>query len=154
MCHIQIIPFKEAFAQQTLSLMKSSNDIDHHTDYTLWQASHFDRELFFIALVGNRVVGYIFGRSIDDGVLLWQIAVDKTQQGKGIGKNLVASLINSAKHKNVRAITTTISADNHSSKATIFSAAKACGLSTHKVGMTSDFGGAMKKEIIYELLFD
>ncbi len=153
MSNIQITPFNERFAQQTLTLMRSSNEIDHHTDYTLWQASHFDADLFFIALADQQVIGYIFGRSVNDGILLWQIAVDKKEQGKGVGKKLVSSLITSAKQKNVNAIVTTISVDNHSSKAAIFSAAKSCGLSTRKVGMTSDFGGTMKKEVIYELLF-
>lgn len=154
MCNIQIIPFKEAYANNVLNLMRSSNNIDHHTEYTLWQIAHFDPDLFFIALVDNRMVGYLFGRSTKESVFLWQMAVDKKNRGKGIGKKLVLALINSANKNKFSSIITTVTPDNLSSKATIFSAVKSCGLSINTVGTTSNFGGAMKKEVIYEIKFN
>tara|TARA_R110001583_G_scaffold158239_1_gene310197 strand:+ start:2917 stop:3414 length:498 start_codon:yes stop_codon:yes gene_type:complete len=151
---IQIVPFKEEYASKVLKLMRSSSGIDHHTDYTLWQAAHFDPELFFIALVDNCIAGYLFGRSTKESVLLWQIAVDTNNCGKGIGKKLVSALIYSAKKNNFRSIITTITPDNIASKVTISSAAKSCGFCMIDVGMTSDFGGSMAKEIIYEIKFN
>lgn len=151
MSNITIIPFKEEYANKVLKLMRSSCDIDHHTDYTLWQAAHFDPTLFFIALIDNRIAGYLFGRNTGDSAFLWQMAVDTKEHGKGIGKKLVSEFILSAKTNNYRSIITSISPDNVASKATISSAATSCGLSLKKSGMTSSFGGCMKKEIIYEI---
>lgn len=148
---IQIVPFKEEYASKVLKLMRSSSGIDHHTDYTLWQAAHFDPELFFIALVDNRIAGYLFGRSTKESVLLWQIAVDTKDRGKGIGKKLVSALISSAKKNDFRSIITTITPDNIASKVTISAAAKSSGFSMNEVGITSSFGGSMKKETIYEI---
>jgi L-2,4-diaminobutyric acid acetyltransferase len=148
---IQIVPFKEVYASKVLKLMRSSSGIDHHTDYTLWQAAHFDPELFFIALDDNRIAGYLFGRNIKESALLWQIAVDTKDRGKGIGKKLVSALIFSAKKNDFRSIITTITPDNIASKVTISSAAKSSGFSMNEVGITSSFGGSMKKEIIYEI---
>ena len=154
MSKIQIIPFKEEYANKVLKLMHSSNGIDHHTDYTLWQAAHFDPDLFFIALVDNQIAGYLFGRKTRDSVFLWQMVVDKKERGKGIGKKLVSAFIFSAKKNKFRSIITTITPDNLASKATISSAAKSCGFSINEAGMTSSFGGCMKKEIIYEIKFN
>jgi L-2,4-diaminobutyric acid acetyltransferase len=154
MSNIQVVPFKEEYASKVLKLMRSSGGIDHHTDYTLWQAAYFDPELFFTALVDKRIAGYLFGRSTKDSILLWQIAVDRKERGKGIGKKLVSALIHYAKNNNFSSIITTITPDNIASKVTISSAAKSCGFCLIDVGMTSDFGGSMAKEIIYEIKFN
>jgi L-amino acid N-acyltransferase YncA len=93
----------------------------------------------------------LFGRNIKESALLWQISVDTKDRGKGIGKKLVSALIFSAKKNDFRSIITTITPDNIASKVTISSAAKSSGFSMNEVGITSSFGGSMKKEIIYEI---
>ena len=54
---------------------------------------------------GNEIVG--FGRALSDGVyrgVLWDIVIDKNHQGKGFGKLIVKSLLNSKKIKNTKKI--------------------------------------------------
>ncbi|TPH13424.1 GNAT family N-acetyltransferase [Litorilituus lipolyticus] len=151
MSQIEIVLFKEEYANSVLELMHSTPEVDHHTDYTLWQAAYFDPGLFFVALKNNLVVGYLFGRNSHDSVLLWQFAVSKAYQGSGIGKKLVSAFILSAKTQQYRKIFTTITKENNASKAAIYSAAKQHGLLVSEVGETSNFGGKMKPEKIFKI---
>ena len=53
--------------------------------------------------VGGEIVG--FGRALTDGIyrgVLWDIVIDQNYQGKGFGKLIVKSLLNSKKIKNTK----------------------------------------------------
>ena len=53
--------------------------------------------------VGQEIVG--FGRALTDGIyrgVLWDIVIDQNYQGKGFGKLIVKSLLNSKKIKNTK----------------------------------------------------
>ncbi len=55
--------------------------------------------------VGNEIVG--FGRALSDGMyraVLWDIVIDNSHQGKGYGKIIVQSLLNSSKVKHAKKI--------------------------------------------------
>ncbi len=55
--------------------------------------------------VDNEIVG--FGRALSDGVyrgVLWDIVIDKKHQGKGFGKLIIKSILNSKKIKNTEKI--------------------------------------------------
>jgi len=151
MSQIEIVLFKEEYANSVLELMHSTPEVDHHTDYTLWQAAYLDPGLFFVALSNSQVVGYLFGRSCHDSAFLWQFAVAKNQQGKGVGRRLASAFILSAKTQQYRAIITTIAESNIASKAAIESAAKVHHLTLVENGETSTFGGNMKTEKIFKV---
>ena len=55
--------------------------------------------------VGSQIVG--FGRALSDGIyrgVLWDIVIDKNHQGKGYGKLIVKTLLNSPKLKNTKKV--------------------------------------------------
>ena len=55
--------------------------------------------------IGSQIVG--FGRAISDGIyrgVLWDIVIDKNHQGKGYGKLIVKTLLNSRKIKNTKKV--------------------------------------------------
>ena len=55
--------------------------------------------------VGNEIVG--FGRALTDGIyrgVLWDVVIAENHQGKGYGKLIVDSLLNSKKIKNTQKI--------------------------------------------------
>ena len=55
--------------------------------------------------VGSQIVG--FGRALSDGVyraVLWDVVIDQKHQGKGYGKLIVESLLNTNKIKSSKKI--------------------------------------------------
>ena len=55
--------------------------------------------------VGSQIVG--FGRALSDGIyrgVLWDIVIDKNHQGKGYGKLIVKTLLNSPKLKKTKKV--------------------------------------------------
>ena len=55
--------------------------------------------------VGKEIVG--FGRALSDGIyrgVLWDIVIDKNHQGKGYGKLIVKTLLNSPKLKKTKKV--------------------------------------------------
>ena len=55
--------------------------------------------------VGSQIVG--FGRALSDGIyrgVLWDIVIDKNHQGKGYGKLIVKTLLNSPKLKHTKKV--------------------------------------------------
>jgi len=55
--------------------------------------------------IGDEIVG--FGRALSDGIyrgVLWDVVIHKQHQGKGFGRMLVKSLLNSKKIKNTKKI--------------------------------------------------
>ena len=55
--------------------------------------------------VGSEIVG--FGRALSDGIyrgVLWDIVIDKNHQGKGYGKLIVKTLLNSPKLKHTKKV--------------------------------------------------
>ena len=55
--------------------------------------------------VGSQIVG--FGRALSDGIyrgVLWDIVIDKNHQGKGYGKLIVKTILNSPKLKNTKKV--------------------------------------------------
>ena len=55
--------------------------------------------------VGKEIVG--FGRALTDGIyrgVLWDIVIDKNHQGKGYGKLIVKTLLNSPKLKQTKKV--------------------------------------------------
>ena len=55
--------------------------------------------------IGSKIVG--FGRALSDGIyrgVLWDIVIDKNHQGKGYGKLIVKTLLNSPKLKHTKKV--------------------------------------------------
>ncbi|WP_163934196.1 GNAT family N-acetyltransferase [Paraferrimonas sp. SM1919] len=146
---LKITPFSQDMAAELLALMHSSDTIDHHNSYTLWQAAQFDGDLFLTAQLNGQMVGYIFGRQTSNGVLLWQICVAKSQQNKGIGMSLATAFCKAAQVKGIEQIQLTITPDNQASKSLFTQLADHLGWNFEQQGVTGTFANTMKNEDIY-----
>ncbi|MBL4595125.1 MAG: GNAT family N-acetyltransferase [Robiginitomaculum sp.] len=143
--------FSESKAQAVINLMCSTQSIDHHTEYTLWQAATFDPDFFWVANHGGKLAGYVFGRMVDSEAFLWQVAVSKEKRKKGVGRALIDAFFREAKSKKATAILTTITADNTASEGLIGSVAKQYEKNMVLSGATGTFGGTMSEENFYRI---
>lgn len=73
----------------------------------LWWIESFIREkqVFYVAVEDNRVIGYILGERTSGNVgLMWMITVTEEFRGKGIGKKLLFEFENECRKRNLKAI--------------------------------------------------
>ncbi|MBM7771516.1 diaminobutyrate acetyltransferase [Actinokineospora baliensis] len=99
-----------------------SLDLNSSYAYLLWCRDFADTSA--VALVEGRPVGFVIGfvrPAAPDTVVVWQIAVDGGQRGKGLAGRLLDHLLDRLAPRGVRHLETTITADNTASIA-LFSA--------------------------------
>ncbi|GAA2968816.1 diaminobutyrate acetyltransferase [Actinokineospora diospyrosa] len=99
-----------------------SLDLNSSYAYLLWCRDFADTSA--VALVDGRPVGFVIGfvrPAAPDTVVVWQIAVDGGQRGKGLAAKLLDHLLDRLAPRGVRHLETTITADNAASIA-LFSA--------------------------------
>ncbi len=103
-------------------------DVNSSYAYLLWCRDFAGTSV--VAEVDGRVVGYVIGfvrPQAPDTVFVWQIAVDRSQRGRGIAAELLHTLLNSVAAQGVSVLETTISPDNAGSIALFTSVARARG---------------------------
>ncbi len=103
-------------------------DVNSSYAYLLWCRDFAGTSV--VAELDGRVVGYVIGfvrPQAPDTVFVWQIAVDRSQRGRGIGAELLHTLLNSVAAQGVSVLETTISPDNAGSIALFTSVAQARG---------------------------
>lgn len=91
-------------------------DLNSSYAYLLWCRDFAGTSL--VARVGGRVVGFVIGftRPTEPGtVVVWQIAVDAEQRGRGLAAALLDGLAAMLAPRGVRTVETTISPDNAAS---------------------------------------
>jgi len=101
-------------------LVKATGRLDLNSAYLyLLLAKHF-ADTCVVAVHGERLVGFASGYrppSQPDTIFLWQIGVDPTVQGQGLGRRLLRAFMHSPGARGVRWLETTISPDNTASQA-------------------------------------
>ncbi|MEV6324039.1 diaminobutyrate acetyltransferase [Nocardia sp. NPDC051787] len=103
-------------------------DVNSSYAYLLWCRDFAGTSV--VAELDGRVVGYVIGYvrpQAPDTVFVWQVAVDHSQRGRGIGAELLHTLLNSVAARGVSVLETTISPDNAGSIAMFASVARARG---------------------------
>ncbi|MFF7940965.1 diaminobutyrate acetyltransferase [Nocardia gamkensis] len=103
-------------------------DLNSSYAYLMWCRDFAGTSV--VAELDGRVVGYVIGfvrPQAPDTVFVWQIAVDRSQRGRGIGAELLHTLLNSVAAQGVSVLETTISPDNGGSIALFTSVAAARG---------------------------
>ncbi|SES07039.1 diaminobutyrate acetyltransferase [Actinokineospora terrae] len=91
-------------------------DLNSSYAYLLWCRDFADTSA--VAVVEGRPVGFVIGfvrPSEPDTVVVWQIAVDGDQRGKGLAGRLLDHLLDRLAPRGVRHLETTITADNAAS---------------------------------------
>ncbi|MDQ3150479.1 MAG: diaminobutyrate acetyltransferase [Actinomycetota bacterium] len=91
-------------------------DVNSSYAYLLWCHDFADTSV--VALDGGRVVGFVTGylrpTSLDT-VMVWQVAVDVSQRGRGLAARMLHHLLDRLTPQGVRWLHTTISPDNEAS---------------------------------------
>ncbi|WP_194835576.1 diaminobutyrate acetyltransferase [Nocardia sp. XZ_19_369] len=112
---------------QLWRIAKDSEVLDTNSSYAyvLWCRDFATTSV--VAEVNGRVVGFVIGYvrpQAPDTVFVWQVAVDRAQQGKGTGAQLLHALLNNVAVQGVSKLETTISPDNAASIALFTSVAR------------------------------
>jgi L-2,4-diaminobutyric acid acetyltransferase len=114
-------------AAQIWRIAKDSGVLDTNSSYAylLWCRDFASTSV--VAEVGGRVVGFVIGYlrpQAPETVFVWQVAVEREQQGRGIGAALLDTLLDTVAAAGVSALETTIAPDNPASVAMFAAAAR------------------------------
>lgn len=88
-------------------------DLNSSYAYLLWCRDFADTSV--VARVGGKAVGFVIGyrrQAAPDTALVWQVAVDASQRGRGLGGRMLDSLFARLVDEGVRYLDTTITPDN------------------------------------------
>ncbi|WP_197318854.1 diaminobutyrate acetyltransferase [Saccharomonospora sp. NB11] len=91
-------------------------DLNSSYAYLLWCVDFADTSV--VARVDGEIVGFVIGyrRPTDpESVLVWQVAVDASQRGRGLAGTLLDDLFGRLVDSGVRYLDTTITPDNEAS---------------------------------------
>lgn len=108
-------------------IARDSQKLDLNTPYAylLWCRDFADTSV--VAKVDGQAVGFViaYRRPVaPDAALVWQVAVDASQRGKGLAGALLDELFTRLVHHGVRYLETTVTPDNEASIRTFASFAK------------------------------
>ncbi|WP_158882184.1 diaminobutyrate acetyltransferase [Amycolatopsis anabasis] len=91
-------------------------DLNSPYAYLLWCRDFADTSV--VARVDGEAVGFVIGYvkpSAPDTLLVWQVAVDTSQRGRGLAGSLLDELFARATARGIRYLETTITPDNKAS---------------------------------------
>lgn len=113
-------------------LIHSCEPLDNNSLYcNLLQCDHFGDTCVAAERVSDgKIVGWISAYILPDSpdtLFVWQVAVDESVQGQGIGKRMLVRLLEREACRDVRRLKTTITSDNAASWALFASFARARG---------------------------
>ncbi|MET8876681.1 diaminobutyrate acetyltransferase [Nocardia sp. NPDC004604] len=114
-------------AAEIWRIAKDSRVLDTNSSYAylLWCRDFAGTSV--VAEVGGRVVGFVIGYlrpQAPETVFVWQVAVEREQQGRGLGAALLEKLLDTVAAAGVSALETTIAPDNPASIAMFGSVAR------------------------------
>ncbi|CUH76124.1 diaminobutyrate acetyltransferase [Tropicibacter naphthalenivorans] len=98
-------------------LVRACKPLDENSMYcNLVQADHF-RDTCVVAELDGEIVGWISGHMIpgQNAFFVWQVAVGEAARGLGLGKQMLAHLINRDECAEAQTLKTTITEDNAAS---------------------------------------
>ena len=108
-------------------IARDSGKLDLNSSYAYLMWCHDFADTSAVARVNNDVVGFVIGYrrpARPDTVVVWQIAVDSSQRGRGTAGALLDALVERLVTQGVRHMETTITPDNDASNALFASLAK------------------------------
>ncbi|RZS44813.1 L-2,4-diaminobutyric acid acetyltransferase [Herbihabitans rhizosphaerae] len=129
-------------------------DLNSSYAYLLWCHDFADSSV--VARVDGDVVGFIIGyvkpRS-PDTVVVWQVAVDASQRGKGLAGKLLDQLLRQLADQGVRHMETTITPDNTASQRLFGSLAERWGATLERTELfdSAQFPDEHESEDLYRI---
>lgn len=129
-------------------------DLNSSYAYLLWCADFADTSV--VARVDGEIVGFVIGyrRPVEpEAVLVWQVAVDASQRGRGLAGTLLDELFGRLVDTGVRYLDTTITPDNEASIRLFSSFATRWGatLQRSRLFEADDFPDAHEPEDLFRI---
>jgi L-2,4-diaminobutyric acid acetyltransferase len=118
-------------------IARDSGKLDLNSSYAYLLWCHDFAETSLVARVGDEVVGFVIGYrrpTAPDTVVVWQIAVDRSQRGRGTAGALLDALVSRLADDGVRHMETTITPDNTASNSLFASLARRWGAAMDRAG--------------------
>lgn len=100
-------------------------DVNSSYAYLMWCRDFADTSV--VARSAGDVVGFVTGYlrpTAADTIVVWQVAVDASQRGRGLASALLNALVDRVQTRGVRYLETTITADNTASISTFSALAR------------------------------
>lgn len=142
---------KDGAAMWRIARDSGKLDLNSSYAYLLW--CHDFADTSAVARVGGDVVGFVIGYlrpQAPDTVVVWQIAVDAGQRGKGTAAALLDALV---RRSGARRMETTITTDNDASNALFRSLADRWGAEMSVAGefAAGEFPDDHETEVLYRI---
>ena len=137
-----IVPPSTSDGAAIWRIARDSGKLDLNSSYAYLMWCHDFADTSAVARVDSEVVGFVIGYrrpTRPDTVVVWQIAVDASQRGRGTAGALLDALVERMVEQGVRHMETTITPDNDASNALFASLAKRWGAAMDRAG-TFDSG--------------
>jgi L-2,4-diaminobutyric acid acetyltransferase len=137
-------------------IARDSGKLDLNSSYAYLMWCHDFADTSLVARVGDEVVGFVIGYrrpTAPDTVVVWQVAVDSSQRGRGTAGALLDALVDRLADDGVRHMETTITPDNAPSQALFASLARRWGAAMDRAGTfdAGDFPDEHESEVRYRI---
>jgi L-2,4-diaminobutyric acid acetyltransferase len=137
-------------------IARDSGKLDLNSSYAYLMWCHDFADTSLVARVGGEVVGFVIGYrrpTAPDTVVVWQIAVDGSQRGRGTAGALLDALVDRLAGDGVRHMETTITPDNAPSQALFAALARRRGAAMDRAGTfdAGDFPDEHESEVRYRI---
>lgn len=137
-------------------IARDSGKLDLNSSYAYLMWCHDFAGTSAVARVDNEVVGFVIGYrrpTRPDTVVVWQVAVDASQRGRGTARDLLDALVGRLVEQGVSHMETTITPDNTASNALFASLAKRWDATMEPAGTfdSSEFPDDHETEIRFRI---
>lgn len=134
-------------------IARDSGKLDLNSSYAYLLWCHDFADTSAVARVDDEVVGFVIGYlrpAAQDTVVVWQVAVDASQRGKGTAAALLDTLV---RRTGARQVETTITQDNEASIALFRSLAGRWGAEMSVTGefAAGEFPDEHEPEVLYRI---
>jgi L-2,4-diaminobutyric acid acetyltransferase len=124
---IQFCEPREEDGAYMWSLVKDSGVLDVNSSYSYLMMAKYFSETCVVAKEDDKMVGFVTAfkpPNDSDVIFVWQVGVDKSQRGKGMGKRILKALLDLEACQDVQYLEATISPSNKASDALFRSIAR------------------------------
>lgn len=97
------------------TLVKKTKVLDLNSPYSYLMWAKYFNKTSIIAEIDDELVGFISGfiqPHSPHTLFVWQVAVDKSQRGKGLATNLLVNLLKQLEDKNIHYLEATVTPSN------------------------------------------
>ncbi len=129
-------------------------DVNSSYAYLLWCRDY--RATSVVAEVDDAIAGFVTGYlrpEAPEVLFIWQVAVDESFRGRGIGVKMLDHLVCNAAEHGISTLETTVSPDNEASQAMFASLARRHGaeMNREQLFRPDDFPGGHESEDLYRI---